>query len=198
MTALMGMCMGTGVSAFTSRESIHAIRIPITPPEAESMADSTRNWFSMSLRRAPTDLRMPISRVRSVTTASMIFIITTPPTTMKTLPETAILLGEAAEGSALLYAQRAHAVSAGVTPGKHRSGMEPAARLSAVATRVAATRLDLVDRAFDQFAGLENLPQLAAVLCRQIAQDLPLAGGGIGNRHGLPPGFGANQIIASS
>src|ERR1022692_1134665 len=66
------------------------------------------------------------------------------------------------------------------------------------ATRVAATRLDLVDRAFDQFAGLENLPQLAAVLCRQIAQDLPLAGGGIGNRHGLPPGFGANQIIASS
>ena len=48
------------------------------------MDDSTRNWLSMSLRRAPTDLRMPISRVRSVTTASMIFMITTPPTTMKT------------------------------------------------------------------------------------------------------------------
>src|ERR1022692_1862069 len=47
--------------------------------------------------------------------------------------------------------------------------MEPAARLSAVATRVAATRLDLVDRAFDQFAGLENLPQLAAVLFSQRA-----------------------------
>jgi hypothetical protein len=31
------------------------------------------------------------------------------------LPETAILLGEAAEGGALLHAQRAHAVSAGVT-----------------------------------------------------------------------------------
>jgi hypothetical protein len=114
------------------------------------------------------------------------------------LPETAILLGEAAEGGALLHAQRAHTGSAGVTPGKYGGGMEPAARLSAVATRVAATRLDLIDRAFDQFAGLENLPQLAAMLCRQVAEDLPLAGGGFGNRHGLPPGFGANKIIASS
>ena len=38
----------------------------------------------MSDRRAPSDLRMPISWVRSVTTASMIFMITMPPTTMKT------------------------------------------------------------------------------------------------------------------
>ena len=38
----------------------------------------------MSRLRAPTDLRMPISCVRSVTTASMMFMITTPPTTMKT------------------------------------------------------------------------------------------------------------------
>jgi hypothetical protein len=74
--------------------------------------------------------------------------------------------------------------------------MEPAVRLSAVATRVAATRLDLVDRAFDQFAGLENSPHLAAVLCRQVVEDLPLAGSGIGTGHGLPPGFGANQVIA--
>ena len=76
--------MGTGVNAFTSRASIDASRMPITPPEADSMADSTRNWLRMSLRRAPTDLRMPISCVRSVTTASMIFMITTPPTTMNT------------------------------------------------------------------------------------------------------------------
>ncbi len=38
----------------------------------------------MSRRRAPSDLRMPISCVRSVTTASMMFIITIPPTIMKT------------------------------------------------------------------------------------------------------------------
>src|ERR1039457_5885685 len=38
----------------------------------------------MSRLRAPTDLRMPISWVRSVTTASMMFMITTPPTTRNT------------------------------------------------------------------------------------------------------------------
>jgi hypothetical protein len=35
----------------------------------------------MSLRRAPSALRTPISRVRSVTETSMIFMITMPPTT---------------------------------------------------------------------------------------------------------------------
>ena len=38
----------------------------------------------MSLRLAPTDLRMPISWVRSVTVANMMFMITIPPTTMNT------------------------------------------------------------------------------------------------------------------
>jgi hypothetical protein len=66
--------------------------------------------------------------------------------------------------------------------------MERATRHSAVATGVAAARLDLVDRAFDQFADLENLPQLAAILCRQVAEDLSLAGG-IGNGHGRTHAF---------
>ena len=35
----------------------------------------------MSLRRAPSALRMPISRVRSVTLTSMMFMMTIPPTT---------------------------------------------------------------------------------------------------------------------
>ncbi len=35
----------------------------------------------MSLRRAPSALRTPISRVRSVTETSMMFMITMPPTT---------------------------------------------------------------------------------------------------------------------
>src|SRR5207247_6499296 len=69
------------------------------------------------------------------------------------------------------------------------STMESAVRHSAVTTRVAATRLDLVDRAFDQFADLENLPQLAAILGRQVAKDLSLAGGDIGNRHGCTHGL---------
>ena len=67
--------------------------------------------------------------------------------------------------------------------------MELSARLSAVATRIAATRLDLVDRAFDQFTDLKNLPYLAAILCRQVAEDLSLEGGGIGHTHGRTHGF---------
>ena len=74
--------------------------------------------------------------------------------------------------------------------------MESAVRHSAVATRVATTRLDLIDRTFDQFADLENLPQLAAILCRQLTKDLSLAGGDIGNRHGCTHGFMANHSIA--
>ena len=35
----------------------------------------------MSERRAPSALRSPISRVRSVTTISMMFMMTMPPTT---------------------------------------------------------------------------------------------------------------------
>jgi len=112
------------------------------------------------------------------------------------LPQAAVLLGQAADAVALVHAQRAHARSAGFTPGKHRGGMESAARHSAVATRVAATRLDLVDRAFDQIADLKNLPQLAAILRRQVTKDLSLVGGGIGNTHGRTHGFGANQGIA--
>ena len=67
--------------------------------------------------------------------------------------------------------------------------MESAVRHSAVATRVATTRLDLIDRTFDQFADLENLPQLAAILRRQVTKDLSLVGGGIGHTHGRTHGF---------
>ena len=56
----------------------------MSPPIPASVDDSTRNWLRMSPRRAPTALRMPISWVRSVTTASMMFMITTPPTTRNT------------------------------------------------------------------------------------------------------------------
>ena len=105
------------------------------------------------------------------------------------LPQTAVLLGQAAYAVALVHAKRAHARSAGFTPGKDGGGMESAARRSAVATRVAAARLNLIDRAFDQFADLENLPQLAAILRRQITKDLALVGGGIGHTHGRTHGF---------
>ena len=39
------------------------------------------NWRMMALSRAPRALRMPISRVRSVTDTSMMFMMPMPPTT---------------------------------------------------------------------------------------------------------------------
>ena len=47
----------------------------------ESVSASTRNWARMSRPRAPMALRMPISRVRSRTDTSMMFMMPMPPTT---------------------------------------------------------------------------------------------------------------------
>ena len=57
-----------------------ADRAPATPRESASK----RNWPRMSRRRAPTDIRTPISRVRCSTDASRMFMIPTPPTTTET------------------------------------------------------------------------------------------------------------------
>ena len=54
--------------------------IPASPPNIDSMTASSRNWPTMSPRPAPMALRMPISRVRSVTVTSMMFITPIPPT----------------------------------------------------------------------------------------------------------------------
>ena len=51
------------------------------PPNVESVTDSVRICQTMSRRRAPSALRSPISRVRSLTTISMMFMMTMPPTT---------------------------------------------------------------------------------------------------------------------
>ena len=52
----------------------------MTPPMAEVVPASMMNWLRMSRRLAPRDLRMPISRVRSVTDTSMMFMMPMPPT----------------------------------------------------------------------------------------------------------------------
>ena len=49
-TAVIGICMGTGVKLRTSRAAIHAIATPIKPPIEESTEDSIRNWLRMSWR----------------------------------------------------------------------------------------------------------------------------------------------------
>ena len=54
--------------------------MPTRPPSDDSATASIRNWTRMSWRRAPTALRRPISRVRSVTDTSMMFMMPMPPT----------------------------------------------------------------------------------------------------------------------
>ena len=55
--------------------------IPTRPPKVDSVTDSVSTCDMMSRRRAPSALRRPISRVRSLTTISMMFMMTMPPTT---------------------------------------------------------------------------------------------------------------------
>jgi hypothetical protein len=50
----------------------------------ERVAASTRNCARMSRCRAPTAILMPISRVRSITDTSMMFMMPMPPTTRDT------------------------------------------------------------------------------------------------------------------
>src|SRR5262245_51640817 len=52
---------------------------PRKPPRTESVTASTRNCARMSRPRAPMAFRMPISRVRSRTEMSMMFMIPMPP-----------------------------------------------------------------------------------------------------------------------
>ena len=54
---------------------------PMSPPERESVTDSTRNWERIIRGVAPRALRIPISPVRSTTETSMMFMIPMPPTT---------------------------------------------------------------------------------------------------------------------
>ena len=55
--------------------------MPTMPPKIDSVIDSVSTCDMMSARRAPSALRRPISRVRSLTTISMMFMMTMPPTT---------------------------------------------------------------------------------------------------------------------
>ena len=54
--------------------------MPIRPPQHETDAASIKNCMMISRRLAPMAMRMPISRVRSVTDTSMMFIMPIPPT----------------------------------------------------------------------------------------------------------------------
>ena len=61
-----------------------ASTMPIRPPSADSTTASIRNCSSTSRSSAPMARRRPISRVRSVTLTSMMFITPMPPTSRLT------------------------------------------------------------------------------------------------------------------
>ena len=64
----------------TAKEISQPNMIPTMPPIRLSSEDSVMNWIRISRRRAPSALRRPISRVRSVTETSMMFMMPMPPT----------------------------------------------------------------------------------------------------------------------
>src|SRR5437870_1792064 len=99
---------GSGVVAATILASAIPMPTPPAAPTTASVVASTRNWLRMSRRRAPSDLRIPISRVRSATAMSMMFMITIPPTTN----ETATRPGSARNNTRLILPQKSSTSSA--------------------------------------------------------------------------------------
>ena len=57
----------------------YASRAPTAPPSRPSTEASKRNWRRMAAGVAPSALRSPISRIRSVTDTSMMFMTPMPP-----------------------------------------------------------------------------------------------------------------------
>ena len=73
--------IGQWATLLTIQLAPQPIITPIIPPVILIRIASIRNWLRISIPRAPTDIRSPISRVRSVTDTYIIFIIPIPPTT---------------------------------------------------------------------------------------------------------------------
>ena len=82
--AWMGQC----IFQLTSSDAARPKRMPSAPPTRHNMTASTRNCRRMWWLRAPTAIRRPISRVRSVTETNMMFMMPTPPTTSEIIATT--------------------------------------------------------------------------------------------------------------
>src|SRR5260370_39751025 len=67
ITAVNGVSMGNENSAYNKNTSEYADRIPISPQEAASTADSVRNYSMMCFFLAPMERLEPISHDRSCT-----------------------------------------------------------------------------------------------------------------------------------
>ena len=75
---------GTPRRAVPSPAKASPPRTPMSPPNSDSITASTRNCSRTWPSTAPIARRMPISRVRSVTETSMMFMMPMPPTSRLT------------------------------------------------------------------------------------------------------------------
>src|ERR1041384_1629721 len=83
-TASGGVTVVQPVTRPTIHEPAKPTATPRRPPSMLIATLSTRNCVSTSEPRAPMAMRMPISRVRSVTETSMMFMMPMPPTSRET------------------------------------------------------------------------------------------------------------------
>src|SRR5664279_1678003 len=67
-----------------NRTTTKTAKMPRMPPSIEMTTASIRNWLRTTDLGAPMALRMPISRVRSVTVTSMMFMTPIAPTSSET------------------------------------------------------------------------------------------------------------------
>ena len=72
--------MMTARTLVTMVETMYPRPMPMIPPRADVVPASTTNRLRIVLSLAPSALRMPISRVRSVTETIMMFMMPMPPT----------------------------------------------------------------------------------------------------------------------
>ena len=79
------MATGASVNRETSWARPMPAPTPMSPPRLVSTAASVRNCHKMRLFLAPMAFFRPISRVRSVTDTSMMFITPMPPTSREML-----------------------------------------------------------------------------------------------------------------
>ena len=86
MTAQSGGATSEPMAAAPAMPAAVPMAMPMRPPMRQTTMASVMNCMRISRRRAPSALRMPISRVRSVTVMSIMFITPIPPTSSEIPP----------------------------------------------------------------------------------------------------------------
>ena len=96
--------------------------MPTTPPTSDSTTASIKNCWRMWRGRAPTAMRRPISRVRSVTLTSMMFMMPMPPTSRLTsaMPASRRVIVSVPSWRALAISARLLTVKSSSAPARRR------------------------------------------------------------------------------